>query len=383
MAVHYGKEEKDMKKIIFYSMLIFVLMPGVNAAMVDAFMDACEKGSMQGCYQTGVVYWTGEGAKKDVETGRALLEIACDGGFDDACVALRSLMEEEKSAQLTTKSMGNHKYTGHIDGKLYADIDGDGKEEIIVWKKFAAVDLGDYYQLLVIDDDESLLWEGPKKKDYENPLVFFSLDFGVSMPELLIDFDYDGYVELLAPAPQSDVSPTYYRKLRWRGTYFEPLLSNALMLSSQGSNQFIWKRTSKSYGTWISALTPYNDNFVKVNVTDYNKDEGVRTGVALIRFNREGAVVYKWIKSIPAPSDVNTHRVKPHIKHRVIGTVYGLDPYGDGFLSIRKKPNSTEMGKLYNGDKVEILGKSGKWYKIKDPRTGRIGWSHNNWIRIY
>lgn len=65
-----------------------------------------------------------------------------------------------------------------------------------------------------------------------------------------------------------------------------------------------------------------------------------------------------------------------------IGIVYGLDPYGDGFLSIRRQPKSTEIGRLYNSSKVEILGKRGKWYKVKDLSTGVVGWSHGKWISI-
>jgi len=373
-----------MKKTIFYSMVYFALLPGANAGMVDTFMDACEKGDMQGCYQAGVAYWQGEGAQKDRQAARALLEISCDGGFSDACVALQTFNEEDIGANSVDKSLEKSiRYSGHIDGKFQGDIDKDGKKETIAWKKFATVDLGDYYQLLVLDDDGSLLWEGPKEKDEGSPYIFSSLDIGVSLPQLLADIDNDGYAELLAPELQSDVRPVYYRKLRWRKTYFEPLLSNALMLSSAGSNRFVWKTTSKSYGTWISKLAPYSEGLVKANVTEYKKDQSVRTGVALIRFDREGAVVYKWIDPIIAANDVNTYSEEPHTMHKVIGTVYGLDPYGDGFLSIRKKPNSTEIGRLYNGDKVEILGKSGKWFKIRAVRSGKVGWSHSNWIQTY
>ncbi len=65
-----------------------------------------------------------------------------------------------------------------------------------------------------------------------------------------------------------------------------------------------------------------------------------------------------------------------------IGIVYGLDPNGDGFLSIRRKPKSTEIGRLYNGSKVELLGKRGKWHKVRDLRTGTVGWSHGKWISV-
>ncbi len=65
-----------------------------------------------------------------------------------------------------------------------------------------------------------------------------------------------------------------------------------------------------------------------------------------------------------------------------IGIVQGLDPNGDGFLSLRKQPKSTEIGKLHNGDAVEILDRSGKYYKVKDIKSRKVGWAHSNWIKI-
>ena len=367
-------EEEKMKKFYAIIMIFLGLLSQLSGGSVNDYKSACGKGDMQGCYHLGVAYSEGDGVHKSLKNARRFLEFACDEGFSDACVTLRTFNAKDAGAwssktEAPLPKPRKSRYSGHIDGKLQGDIDNDGKMETIAWKKFASVDLGDYYQLLVIDDDGSLLWKGPKKKDDGNPFVFFSLDFGVSMPQVLLDFDHDGSLELLAPVPQSDVSPTYYRKLRWRGGYFEPLLSNALMLSSAGSNRFVWKTTLKSYGTWISKLAPYRNGLTKADVTQYNKDGSVNMGVALIRFDRKGAVVSRWIESIP-------------VAHKTMGLVHGLDPHGDGFLSIRKKPNSTETGRLYNGDKVEIVGRSGKWYKIKDPRTGRIGWSYGKWIRI-
>ena len=61
--------------------------------------------------------------------------------------------------------------------------------------------------------------------------------------------------------------------------------------------------------------------------------------------------------------------------------VYSLDPNGDGFLSIRTKPKGREIGKLYNGDKVKILSKKGKYYKIEKVSSGMVGYAHSNWIR--
>ena len=376
-----------MKKAIFYFIIGVSLTTNSVAGMVDRFMDACEGGSMEECYQAGVVYWTGEGAGKDIKTAKSLLKISYDGGVDNACVALHTMNEEDNAekpvkAEVLPATKKKRRYTGHIDGKLRADIDRDGKNETVAWKKFASVDLGDYYQLFVIDDDGSLLWEGPKKQDYEDPLVFFYLDFGLSLPQLLMDVDQDGFMELLAPMAQSDVSPTYFRKIRWRGSYFEPLLSSALMQSASQPKHFGWKTTLKSYGTWISKLAPYGNGLVKANVMKYKKNESVRTGTALIKFDRKGATVERWLKHMHGANG-NASSSVPVAIHKTMGLVYGLDPNGDGFLSVRNKPNAAEIGRLHNGDKVEILGRKGKWFKIRAVRSGRVGWSHSHWIHIY
>ena len=65
-----------------------------------------------------------------------------------------------------------------------------------------------------------------------------------------------------------------------------------------------------------------------------------------------------------------------------IGIVHGLDPYGDGFLSLRSKPKGREIAHLYNGTKVKILDKRGPWYKVIKISTGQRGWTHGKWILV-
>ena len=136
-------------------------------------------------------------------------------------------------------------------GELFADIDHDSRLESVQWRKFATNDMGDYYRIQVIDDNGELLWRGPRKLRDDHPYIFSSLGIGVSLPELLFDIDRDGYVELLAPEPQSDVSPTYYRKLRWMGRTFESLPSQALMMRKPGSDYFSWVSRERSHGIWV------------------------------------------------------------------------------------------------------------------------------------
>jgi hypothetical protein len=49
------------------------------------------------------------------------------------------------------------------------------------------------------------------------------------------------------------------------------------------------------------------------------------------------------------------------------GEIVGLDPKGDGFLSVRSGPGGRPYGerdRLYNGNQVYLCGRSGPWYSI-------------------
>lgn len=270
-----------------------------------------------------------------------------------------------------------------LAGVLFGNIDYDSRLESVQWKKFATTNMGDYYQIQVIDDNGDILWRGPREARDDNPYVFSSLHYGESFPELLFDVDGDGYVELLAPEPQSDVSATSYRKLRWMGEHFESLPSEVLMMPNLGSDLFHWVSRKHTEGIWVSKFKRVGKNgLVEADVTYLVSGSPYKSGVALLRFTPGAVLVHKWLKPL---SSVQTHtpsRQVPVTKKRRIGTVYGLDPYGDGFLSIRRRPNSKEIGRLYNGDRVEILGRSGKWYKIRNIKSRQVGWSHSNWIRV-
>ncbi|MEA2027685.1 MAG: hypothetical protein U9N49_01740, partial [Campylobacterota bacterium] len=125
---------------------------------------------------------------------------------------------------------------------------------------------------------------------------------GISMPEILIDIDGDGYMELIAPEAQSDVSPTYYRKLKWIGKRFRIMPSQALVM--EGGNSFRWKNTKDYEGVWVSSFLSMERGLIKVNITSYIKGE-YKNGVALLRFDAKGADVLKWIK--PLRSGYNNH----------------------------------------------------------------------------
>lgn len=86
------------------------------------------------------------------------------------------------------------------------------------------------------------------------------------------------------------------------------------------------------------------------------------------------------------------------------GQIVGLDPHGDGFLSVRSGPGGRphrEIDRLYNGNLVAICAKRGPWlgviygpkpidcnvttpWAIGQPYTGpcRSGWIHGRYVSI-
>lgn len=55
------------------------------------------------------------------------------------------------------------------------------------------------------------------------------------------------------------------------------------------------------------------------------------------------------------------------------GEIVGLDPYGDGYVSVRKGPSSgnVELDRLYNGRQVYICDTAGDWSGIVYPKKGQ------------
>ena len=62
--------------------------------------------------------------------------------------------------------------------------------------------------------------------------------------------------------------------------------------------------------------------------------------------------------------------------------VTGLDPNGDGFLSVRTGPGSKfrKLDELHNGDSVRTCAKQGAWYGIYYGSPRKVGWVHGNWL---
>ena len=70
------------------------------------------------------------------------------------------------------------------------------------------------------------------------------------------------------------------------------------------------------------------------------------------------------------------------------GTVHGLASYynpatGSGFLAVRAGPRAvaTQVGELFNGDKVEVFTRRGNWYKVATASGPMVeGWVNARWL---
>lgn len=71
----------------------------------------------------------------------------------------------------------------------------------------------------------------------------------------------------------------------------------------------------------------------------------------------------------------------------VIGRVVGLDPQGDNFLSVRRRPagpagSASEVDQLFTNNRVCIVGASGRWLNVRYERNGRMfsGWVYDRYL---
>ncbi len=189
---------------------------------------------------------------------------------------------------------------------LSVNLDKDPALERVTWSKFAETEEeGEFFQVRVLDDDGGLLWEGPKVTDTENPLVFGNWHFGYSLPELAADIDGDGAVELVTPAPQSDVSPTWFRVIRWQGGRFVPARMGSLLESPRGTGKFPWSKSDEWQGTWISSFLGVEaDGSFRVQVFEYGGGVTTRQGEALVGIEPDGYVVKRWTKPLKPLTDL-------------------------------------------------------------------------------
>ena len=215
---------------------------------------------------------------------------------------------------------------------LRADLAGDSKLEKIEVRYSGKGESGDFYHIVVLDAEGNSIWSGPKVMDEKNPLVFGSWHHGASLPQAIGDIDGDGMAELIAPAPQSDVSPTTFRIISWTPNGFVPVKTVTYLAVDDNPEHFSTAKSEKYEGRWISAFESIEaGGKAKVEITEYLGGSGVITGRAIVTFDKDGATVSSWIKQIDGDFKVPTVSDKTSETSESVEENYGGD---DGPLAV-------------------------------------------------
>lgn len=188
--------------------------------------------------------------------------------------------------------------------QLVVDLNGDGRPETITRRRLGSDnEIGTFYQIVVRDSTDTVLWKSPEILDVSHPLAFGEWHFGISMPQFAADIDGDGKVELLVPAPQSDVSPTIFRVLQWTGNAFEPKHSRALTGKGQKGALFNWSESPSPSDYWVQrwlGLSPEGGWLVEL--ASLPDDGEVRTATGVLTAKDQGFELLRWIQPPTSPA---------------------------------------------------------------------------------
>lgn len=146
--------------------------------------------------------------------------------------------------------------------------------------------------LVVLRPDGSVRWESSQVAEASEPMAVGSWNYGVSLPELGGDIDGDKVVELIIPAPVSDVRPVEFKVLRWLEGGFRPAYTRALLLGKDGHLR--WTTPKEGNQTWVSRFVGWKGEQIVVELTSTRG----KTGQALVTPEKGGFAVSTWLKPL-------------------------------------------------------------------------------------
>ena len=67
------------------TIIAIILFTGINVSANQKYKQECEDGQMSSCLELGVLYYTGDGVKKDIKKSQKLFTKACKSRISRAC----------------------------------------------------------------------------------------------------------------------------------------------------------------------------------------------------------------------------------------------------------------------------------------------------------
>jgi hypothetical protein len=192
---------------------------------------------------------------------------------------------------------------GQVYESVKVDLDGDGRTETVALAAYNVdSEVESFFgRLRVLDSAGKLLWQAPSAASPEQPFAFGAWPYGTSNLEWIGDADGDGKVELLSPAPVSDLRPPTYRRYRWNGKAFQALSPKMLLEAPPGSGTFAWRDPIEWDGvtalTWAGTLSGAPSELL-AEITSYHADGAVWGGKARMKGNGLGLTVTTWLQRL-------------------------------------------------------------------------------------
>jgi len=191
-------------------------------------------------------------------------------------------------------------------GYLIGDIDGDGKNEKIIWKKDYRIIDGDLYKVFIYKENGKLIWKTNDPSENFDYLYSFGFwNHGKALPEVLLDTNEDKELEIIAPLESFTLSPIEYRIFGWNGHDITIYRLASLIRSKEVLKRFEWVYPYSGSGvneTWVTSFKRVlSRDTAEVEIIEVSSRPkwSVKKGVAILRFDfYYGGDIVKWIKPL-------------------------------------------------------------------------------------
>ncbi len=182
--------------------------------------------------------------------------------------------------------------------KIFTNLDSDKEPEAIVLQLYKKDKYNDYYHLLVVDDNNTILWKSPKVKEIDDNFAIGEFDCGEAMPEVVVDNNANASMDIIIALPQCDLSPKYFKSFELLKNNHSVKVHFLQNLIETQKDSFVWKdaiNLNADNLTWISRFKKsVSKDLAIVEIYKINNQEYYRA-LALVKFSSNGVKVVQYI----------------------------------------------------------------------------------------
>jgi len=88
LSLNFFKKYKILGNKMIKIIITIAIFLTINLSAKQNFKELCNDGKMQSCVELGMLYYTGEGVKKDIKKSQKLFKKACKGRVSRGCYYL-------------------------------------------------------------------------------------------------------------------------------------------------------------------------------------------------------------------------------------------------------------------------------------------------------